>query len=251
MTGNLRLHAKGTPILIPIRQGTIDFDDVVIDNVGPNSDMGVDNDGIYVDQLGFGGPIFRDHVYERHDIPGATLETYDTDGEHTYISDHGGLNLQVFLESILNAPPNPSGGAPPERISTLDEKSLTGNVSLGDDTLGKSKNNVTLSGRQTGKNTITIAGARLGQNLEIQMPEFQASKGNFELMGKAGETGLINANILVAIAGLGSGPDAGGHLRFTVTLTVVDGSVRDIKYGNVSLVSKEAMRARPAPPKEK
>ncbi|MGH9880215.1 MAG: hypothetical protein ACRD6N_02170, partial [Pyrinomonadaceae bacterium] len=58
-----------------------------------------------------------------------------------------------------------------------------------------------------------------------------------------GETGQINAKIKMDITGLGSAPNAAGHLVFTVTLEVDNGTVKSIKWGKVAVISEIKARA--------
>jgi hypothetical protein len=196
-------------------------------------------------------------LYEKPNIPGSTpavIEIEPSSGPDDMptekIISRGSLDLKLFLEHMLNDPSTGSGGAP-EQLGITNTLRVQGDLQAGDDTIGTSKNNAVLSGKAAGKNRISISSVRLGRNLLLEISEFQASKANFEMLGKPGETGQIKANITLAVTGLGSGPDTSGHLKFTVTLTLVKGEVRDIKFGNVSLASASALRARPAPPKEK
>jgi hypothetical protein len=232
----------------PIRSGVVDFNKVDLEHLGPNSAMGIDPKGIYVD--GLSAAILRTHIYERNNIAGAKFEEWEIseptgmdDPGSARVTDRGSLNLQLFLEQMLNDPLASSGGSP-KQLEDLNRMSLKGKLSLGDDVLGKGKNGVTLSGGSAGKNAITINAVSLGSNLTIKMPEFQASKGKFEALGKAGETGLITAKLKLEIAGLGSAPNARGHLTFTVTLTLEEGHVSDVKWGDVATVEATAKQVK-------
>jgi hypothetical protein len=235
-------------VSVPIRSGSIDFDDVDLEHIGPNSAMGIDPKGIYVD--GVSTVVLRSHIYERKNISGATFEEWEfrepvaaDDPGSARITDRGSLNLQKFLEQMLNDPVAGSGGAP-KQLEELNRMRLKGKVRLGDDAIGKGKNSVTLSGSSAGKNVITIDSVNLGSNLEIKLPEFQASKGNFELFGKAGETGQITAKLKLDITGLGNAPNARGHLTFTITALVEEGKVQDIKWGDSAIVETAGKRVK-------
>jgi hypothetical protein len=232
----------------PIRGGVIDFADVNGDDgYWPPGDIWffIDERSIWARHL-----KIPKTLYESSRIPGvkpAEIEyvtSPDPQGSTVeVIRSRGSLNLKEFLEGKLNDTSVAGASTPPEPLDITNRLRLTGELQAGEGVLGTTKDNVTLSGRSVGKNKISISSVRLGSNLDLSMPEFQASKAKFEMMGKAGETGQINANIQLSVRSK--------HLKFTVTLTVVDGFVRDIKFGNVSLVSEASMRARPAPPKEK
>ena len=255
MNGDVALHFTDAAwvidadVKVPISGGVINFNDVDLEHLGPNSAMGIDPKGIYID--GVSTVLLRDYVYERANIKDASFEVWEItepsgpdDPGSARVTDRGSLNLRGFLEQMMNDP-LPASGKAPETLEKLNRMKLTGNLTLGNDSLGTSKNRVTLSGESASKNQITINAVKLGERLEIKMPEFQASKATFEAMGKAGETGLITAKVKLEVAGLGSGPDARGHLVFTVTLTVEEGFVRDIKFGSVTVVAETAKRAKP------
>lgn len=230
-------------VSVPIAKGVIDFNKLVIENVGPNAAMGVDATGIYIDSV-----TGRDHKYKRTPMPGATLEKRGK-GPGAPVTDRGSLDLKVLLEDILNSPPAAASGGGGSGLDVLNRAMPKGELGLGAGPIGTTKNNVEVSGHAGTRNRMTLAGVSLGNELIVRLPEFQATRSSFEIPGKTGPktatTGLIDANVRINIAGIG------GTIDFKVTLTVVEGFVRDIKYGNVTLTSAAAMRARPAPPKDK
>jgi hypothetical protein len=208
--------------------------------------MGISPQGIYIDPAGT--IIARKYLYERNNIKDAKFETiviYEPEGPYDQggydIPDRGALNLRGFLEQMLNDP-LASSGQPVKRLEDLNRMNLKGSASIGDESLGTEKNRVTLSGKASGKNQITITGANLGENLRIEMPAFQASKGQFEAGGQKGETGEITANIKIDVTGLGNDKNAAGHFVFTVTLEVESGTVKGIKWGKVAAVSDTAKK---------
>jgi hypothetical protein len=261
LDGTLALHAANVRIVgdvdvaVPIHGGVIQFKDVNGDDgYWPPGDIYflVNEHQIWARHYTFNS----DPLYESPHIPGVTPAVIkrwvgrDGQPQETIVS-RGSLNLREFLEGTLNAPSSGGPSTPPKQLDATNTLDLSGTLQPGDDVLGTTKNNVTLSGRSAGKNRISISSATIGSRLTLSMPEFEASKSRFERLGKTGTTGQINANVTLAVTGLGSAPNAAGHLTFTVTLSVIDGRVRDIKFGDVSLASQAAMRALPAPPKEK
>jgi Domain of unknown function (DUF4157) len=222
----------------PIVDGVIDFDNVNIEHLGPNSAMGADGDGIYVDGLGFGGILFRSHIDGTANLRGLTTETYDTDLENTWISDRGALDLKEMVEGMMNDPSAGSAGGTAEQLSKLNRMSLAGTapLTLGDSTITKGKTAIQLSGSAAGKNQITISGTTIGDHFQIDLSQFEASKLTFEAQGKPGETGKVTANITVEVRGLGAAANPAGHFVFTVSLTINEATVADLKWGNVAIV---------------
>src|SRR6185312_15949041 len=253
MAGDLRLYftdAKfyaDADVKVPISGGEIDFNKVNLEHIGPNSAMGVDRQGIYVD--GVSTVLFRKHLYERNNIKDARMEVWEytppmghDDMGSWDVTDRGALNLKGFVEQMLNDP-KAASGEPPKQLEELNRMRLTGKASLGDDSLGTSKNRVTLSGKGVNKNQIVIRANNLGSNLTIELPDFQASKAIFEAGGKAGETGEITAKIKLDVTGLGDPANAAGHFVFTLTLTLDKGTVTGVKWGNVAMVSEAKTKA--------
>ncbi|HKA20519.1 MAG TPA: hypothetical protein VKN18_19700 [Blastocatellia bacterium] len=253
LEGDLKLYFTDAKYYVdadvncPIRAGVVDFNKVDLEHLGPNSAMGISPRGIYVD--GLSSIVFRNYIYERDNIKDATFEVIEIiepsgpdDTGSYYIPDRGSLNLKGFLEQMINDPKAASGKAP-ERLEELNRMNLRGELTIDDKSLGTGKHGVTLHGKSAGKNKIKIDAAKLGENLLIEIPEFEASKGKFEAGGKKGETGQITAKIKINVTGLGSEANKVGHFVFTVTMEVDDAHVKAIKWGNVAIVGETAKRA--------
>ncbi len=230
-------------ISVPISKGVIDCNKVVIEVVGPNANLGVDSTGIYIDSI-----TGREYKYEHSPIPGAKLEKRRDFRGSSVVTDRGSLDLKMLLEDILNSPPAPSSGGGSSDQGTLNRAKLKGDLGLGAGPIGTTKNNIEVTGHAGTKNRMTLDGVSLGKELTISLPEFQAARSTFEIGEKEPKTvttGPIDANVHISVEGIG------GTIDFKITLTVIDGKVRDIRFGNVTLASQAAMRALPAPPKEK
>jgi hypothetical protein len=265
LDGTLNLTAFNVDVVgdvnaaVPIRSGVIDFKDVNGDDgYFPPGDIWffIDDRHIWARHYKVPITLYPKGASAGTRIPGVNparieyTQSPDPQGMPVeVIHSRGSLNLKEFLEGTLNEKSSGTG-KPAEPLDFTNTLQLEGNLEAGEGVLGRTKDNVTLSGRAVGKNRISISSTRLGSDLLLRIPEFQASKSQFELMGKAGETGQINANVKLQVNDLGSGR-LGGRLTFTVSLTVLEGVVRDIKFGNVSLASAPALKALPAPPKEK
>jgi hypothetical protein len=259
LSGTLNVHASNVDYVgdvdVPakISSGTIDFDNLT----GDDGYFLPGDIWFFVSEKSIWARHYKIPVslYDSTDpIPGVTpadiewippMGPDDTGSE--YIRTRGQLDLRKFLEGTLNKPASDKPGEPAKRLDALNTLRMSGNLGLGDGVIGAGANNVTLFGKGAGKNAFSISGASLGSNLTIKMPEFQASKSNFEMMGKAGETGLITANVTLSVTGLGSRADASGHFKFTVVLDVEKGVINDIKFGNLNYVDPKKLAAQPGP----
>lgn len=262
MDGTIKVKATGTAlgdVTIPaqIRSGVIDFDRLTADDgyfLPGDVWFFIDEKNIWARQWKIPETLYK----SPKPIPGVTPAEIDyttpmgpNDMPQEIIHTRGQLNLKEFLEGNLNDVSSGSGKPPEQLDSNTSNLKINGDLQPGDGVLGKSKNNVTLSGKSAGKNKISISAAKLGKRLTISMPEFQAKRSQFEFLGKQGETGLITANVKLVVKRLGSAPDASGHLKFKVQLTVADGKIRDVRFGNVALAEASALRTLPAPPEDK
>lgn len=259
LNGTLDVHASNVDVVgdvhVPakISSGVIDFDNLT----GDDGYFLPTDIWFFVSEKKIWARHFKYPVtlYESPDpIPGVTpaeiiwtepMGPDDTGSE--YIRTRGQLNLRQFLEGTLNKPASDKPSDPAKRLDALNNLKMSGSLGLGDGVIGAGANNVTLFGKGAGKNVFSISGASLGSNLTISMPEFQASKSNFEMMGKAGETGLITANVTLSVVGLGNPANAKGHFTFKVVLDVHKGVINDIKFGNLDYVDPTKLAAEPGP----
>ena len=88
-------------VAVPIRQGAVDFNAIVIENVGPNSLMGVSPAGIHV--TGPAGQVRVPLVAFPSPPPGVS---FGTDGGFPFArGDRGRIDLLPFLHALLESPP--------------------------------------------------------------------------------------------------------------------------------------------------
>ena len=116
-------------VTIPIKFGQIDFDDVTVEHVGPDSRMGVSKLGLYVD-----APNGRSYIFQFPSAPLAGVE-FERRGAllGPWISDRGKLKLQEFGESMLAQPRSGAGAGMTEQSRHLLERtSLGGELQLGE-----------------------------------------------------------------------------------------------------------------------
>ena len=258
MNGTLDVQARGTPlgdVNIPakISGGVIDFDDLT----GDDGKFLPGDIWFFADTRSFWARHYKipKTLYESKDpIPGVTpaeieyVPDYSGQGGPTeVILTRGQLDLRQFMEGTLNKPASSGPGSPPEQLSDLNTLGLGGSLAMGDGVIAQGANGVTLHGKGSGKNKVNISGASIGSNLTVAIPDFQASKSNFEMLGQKGETGQITATVSLSVIGLGDKANSSGHFTFKLLLEVEKGLVKDIRFGDMDFIDETKLGNKPEP----
>lgn len=261
MNGTLDVLARGTPVgdvAIParIKGGVIDFDNLT----GDDGKFLPGDIWFFADTRSFWARHYKipKTLYESKDpIPGVTpaeieyVPDYTGQGGPTeVILTRGQLNLREFMEGTLNKPASGGPGSPATQLSDLNTLGLSGSLALDDGVISQGANGVTLHGKGSGKNKVNISGASIGSNLTVKIPDFEASKSNFEMLGQKGETGQVTATVSLSVVGLGGAANSSGHFTFQLVLEVEKGVVKDIKFGDMDFVDEAKLGAKPAPTAE-
>src|SRR5258706_6964603 len=122
-------------VTLPIANGRLDFDRVVVEHVGPNSSMGVARNGVYVDAPNMGRiDLFR---FTAPQVPGANYE--ERSGTGARVSDRGSLDLQPFVQAMLGAAEPLGRMVARDFASMLDRTKMSGELRLGDGALGRGR----------------------------------------------------------------------------------------------------------------
>lgn len=193
-------------IAVPIRQGTIDFNAVEIEHVGPNSLLGVSPAGIHVS--GPAGQVRMPVVtFGPSPPPGVS---FATDGGFPFArGDRGRIDLLPFLQALLSAPPGHPLARPadPNLSGALERTRIKGEVQLGDGTLARGGQRVDLAGREAGKNRCTLDSPSVAQRVVITMPQLHARAASWSLPGRELRTATVEAVVEAHV--LGSDAPAG------------------------------------------
>ena len=224
-------------ISVPVVNGCIDFDRVVVEHFGPNSAMGIGRNSIYVDAPNL---VRTDlFVFTAPVIPGANYEARG--GLGARVTDRGSLDIAKFVEALLAG----GGEQPIGRVAgrdvevMLDRTKLSGELRLQDGAIGTQRHHLTLAGGAQGKNRISLSAAVLGHRLVARMPALSASGAVFELFGRAGTAGMVTATLEGHATGLSATTDAPAGGR-GVTVSVHSMTVRQVRLGNVDDTSTPA-----------
>ncbi|MGH9882490.1 MAG: hypothetical protein ACRD6N_13715, partial [Pyrinomonadaceae bacterium] len=170
LDGTLNVTAHDTPvgvvdIPVQIRSSEIDFDDLTGDDgyfLPGDIWFFIDKHNIWVRHFKIPKTLYN----SKDDIPGVTpadiefvTSGMDPNGmpiETEIIRTRGQLNLKEFLEGTLNKK-STGTSKPAEQLEDLNNLTLKGTLDVGDGVMGKTENNVTLSGRSRGKNQIGLS----------------------------------------------------------------------------------------------
>ena len=116
-------------VTVPIGGGAIDFNEVTVEHVGPDSSMGVSRLGVYVD-----APNGRSYVYQFASTPIGGVEFERRGGPlGAWVSNRGNLRLKPFVEGLLRQARSERGaGVTEEARQMLERTALSGDVELSD-----------------------------------------------------------------------------------------------------------------------
>ncbi|WP_374674851.1 hypothetical protein [Ideonella sp.] len=183
------LHARITDahwlfdadVTVPVRDGAVDFDDVAVAHVGPDSRMGVSRLGIYVDAPNGRTYLFQ---FEQPTLAGVQLEQRSS-LLGAWVADRGRLALQPFAESLLRQTARlRAGHGPTEQArQLLGRTALRGDLQLGDGELGGPGLRLRLTGRGEGHNAVGLQAQAVGQGLSVTLAHLRAADLALDLPG--------------------------------------------------------------------
>jgi hypothetical protein len=162
-------------VTVPIHQGRIDFDEVDVDHLGPDSSMGLSAGGLYLDaplqQLG------RRFLYLFTAALPAGLQVEQRQGGG--VADRGAVDLPVLLAALLQAPRSPGRWANDDaQRAALSRSRIAGELELGDGllqvgdaTLGAG---LRFSGQAQGANRVALSSPALDESVTLRVPQLSA-----------------------------------------------------------------------------
>ena len=196
-------------IAVPIRQGAVDFNAIVIENVGPNSLMGVSSAGIHV--TGPAGQARVPLVAFSSPPPGVSFGTEG--GFPLARGARGRIDLLPFLHALLESPRGQPLARPDPILSgALARTRVKGEVQLGDGTLARGGQRIELAGRAAGKNRCTLDSPSIAQRLVIGVPQFAATAASLALPGREVRVAALDAIAQAHVLGHDSPPGGPGIL---------------------------------------
>lgn len=196
-------------VTAPIRQGQVDFNQVTVEHVGPDSRMGVSRLGVYVD-----APNGRSYLYQFPSAPVAGVE-YEQRGAllGPRVTNRGRLRLQDFAEALVRQGRGAPGVGLTEQARLLfDRTSVSGDVQLGDGRFAAPGVQAELTGRAAGRNAVRVHSAAVGRGLSLELDALSARQAAIDAgglrLGADEVTGTLMLRVFVE----------GGQLRFAFDL---------------------------------
>jgi len=187
-------------IVVPVARGRIDFNRVIVEHIGPNSTMSIDPGGIHV------RAPHRARVdlfaFENRDVPGVSSSA--ASGVRSRARDRGRLDLAPFIRAVFAAPRDrPLLRLADSRLNKpLQRTRVSGELRMGDGSLGTPTHCIALTGRAQGKNNIELSSAAVGRRLIVRMPQLAATSAVFAISDKTLTTGAVSAALDVHLIGI-------------------------------------------------
>lgn len=188
-------------VRLPVARGRIDMAAVEVAHVGPNSVMGLDEHGLYVESLGIGR---RPLLLLQPGLAGVTP------GSRAWLPfignplghDRGTLDLALLLPALLAAAGLPARPADAQSARSLARMSLGTELLLGDGALGCEALQLRLDGRLQGSNRLLLQAQHLGERLQWQWPRLSAAEATLSLPGLGAASGAIEGELGGELQGL-------------------------------------------------
>ena len=154
-------------VTVPIRRGRIDFNEVTVEHVGPDSSMGISRLGLYVD-----APNGRSYIYQFSSTPISGVEFEQRNKWlGAWVANRGNLQLQAFSEGMMRQAPSGTGvGFTEEARLLFDRTAVSGDVQLSDGRFSAPGLKADLVGRVEGRNAVRLRSKAVGRGLTVEMP---------------------------------------------------------------------------------
>ncbi len=162
-------------VTVPLRQGSVDFNQATVEHVGPDSRMGVSRMGVYVD-----APNGRSYLYQFDAAPveGVRFEQRGSlfQGLRSALGgDRGSIRLQPFSETLLRqAGLGLARGVTDQLRLLLARTAAEGRLRLGDGKLCMPGVQLVLASQAADHNTLTLSSDALGHGLTVSLPALAA-----------------------------------------------------------------------------
>lgn len=168
-------------ITAPVVAGAIDFSQVTVEHLGPNSALGVSPGGLYVDPP----HLARRYLYL---FTGATPQGLDFQGR-------GRADVATLVADLLARSEPPGRVANEEIAATLQRTQVQGELHLADGELGVQAAMLKFAGAAVGRNRLSLMAEALARKLVATLPEAHAQESRFAWGGLEGRSGAVQAEL--------------------------------------------------------
>jgi len=222
LTGTLRAEVVDAAwlfdadITIPINVGAIDFNRATVEHVGPDSSLGVDRKGVYID-----APNGRIHLFlwPATIVPGVEFERSHRRLTRFRTAHRGAIQLRPLLESLLAG--TPIGTLAVRVRDLLSRTRVSGTFRLGDGVVGDERRRIVLSGRGLGRNHVELSPGSGGRGVLLRILDLLADELRMEAFGAVVCAGELSASLSMQVSDAATTP--------IVLLSVADLAVREIR----------------------
>lgn len=180
-------------ITAPVQDGRIDFDQVTVEHLGPDSAMGVSAGGVYIDAPRLARRFL--YVFTGALLPGVTPE----ERQGRSVRRRGALSLPQALQALLQHPQAPGQWANAEAEAAMVRSQVSGELQLGDGVLGLNGLQLSLMASALGANRVSLATPALGEELLLRWPRLVAQQAQWSHRGAQAGSGRIDGAIEVTL----------------------------------------------------
>ncbi|UUX94338.1 hypothetical protein [Aquabacterium sp. J223] len=194
---------------LPVHGGRLDFGQVTVSHIGPDSVMGASHLGVYVDT-----PAGRQYLalFGSALPPGVAFEQRGGGLLGPRVRDRGGIDLPAFVAGVLQPRGGPLVRAAGPSWQALQRTRLEGELQLGDGALAGPGASLRLDGADRGRNRLLLRAAQAGHALSLELPALQGHDLVLERGGQRLTAASVEGRLSVRVEGL-----AGAAPRLAVT----------------------------------
>lgn len=215
-------------VMVPVRQGGIDFNAATVEHVGPDSRMGVSRLGIYVDAANG-----RSYLYQ---FPGTTVAGVEYERGPAlgpWMSDRGKLQLQPFAESQLQQLLGGGGlGVTGQARMLLGRTAVQGELQLGDGTVAMPGLSAELRGSAEGSNRVRLHSQAVGRGITAEIGALAVQQAMVQLAGLRMVIGKASGAAVLELA------IADGQLRFAARLPALKAAGLQLQQASEQISSR-------------
>lgn len=188
-------------VTVPVRDGKVDFNEVTVEHVGPDSSMGVSRLGLYVD-----APNGRSYVYQFPTVPVGGVDFERRSALlGAWVADRGNLRLQAFAEGLMRQACGRAGtGFTEEARLLFDRTAVSGDVQLSDGRFAAPGLQMDFTGRAKGRNAISLRSKAVGRGIIADMPSLSVQHVVLDARGTRLKCDAITASLVLAVVREGS-----------------------------------------------
>jgi len=169
-------------IRLPVQNGEVDFNQVSVQHVGPDSRMGIGHGGLYLDAASMGRRYLV--VFTGPRLPGVLPEP-----------GRGRLQLVPWLAALARLRPLPARWANRQAEAGLGRSRLRAELRCGDGWLGAGGARVLLDGQAQGHNRCELMAAPLAGELQMNCPRARATEAEVRLGAGRLRTGAVGGEL--------------------------------------------------------